>query len=65
MTNCLEPKLVLLQYDFENLVGSGFYTINITGGEGRFIGAKGILTFSETNVLSPDPTAPINGWMNK
>ena len=53
-------------YDFENLVGTGSYTININGGEGKFSGAKGILTFSETNVLSPDPTAPIKGtWLVK
>jgi hypothetical protein len=51
-------------YDFENLVGSGSYTITITGGKGKFRGAKGLLKFSETNVLSPDPTAPIKGtWL--
>lgn len=48
-------------YDFENLVGSGSYTIIITGGEGRFRGAKGILKFSEASLLSPDPAAPIKG----
>jgi hypothetical protein len=48
-------------YDFENLVGSGAYTIKITGGAGKFLGVKGILTFVEKNVLSPDPTAPIKG----
>lgn len=51
-------------YDFEKLVGSGFYTITIAGGEGKFHDAKGTLTFSETNILSPDPTAPIKGtWL--
>ncbi len=54
------------EYDFENLKGKGYYTINIAGGEGRFTDAKGTLTFSETNVLSPDPTAPIEGiWLVK
>jgi hypothetical protein len=51
-------------YDFENLVGTGSYTITITGGKGKFRGAKGILKFSEASLLSPDPTAPIKGtWL--
>ena len=52
------------EYDFETLVGTGSYTINITGGAGKFRGVKGILTFTEKDVLSPDPTAPIKGtWL--
>lgn len=46
--------------DFENFVGTGSSTITITGGEGRFIGATGILNLLESNTFTPDPTAPIN-----
>jgi|SRR5919202_5549938 hypothetical protein len=53
-------------YDLDNLVGTGSDTITITGGEGRFSGAKGILKFSETSILSPDPTVPTKGtWFVK
>ena len=49
------------QFDFPNnqLVGSG--TETITGGSGRFNGATGTLTFSETEPLNADPTAPLKG----
>ncbi|HYX17754.1 MAG TPA: hypothetical protein VE944_26035 [Nostoc sp.] len=46
--------------DFENFVGTGSSTITITGGEGRFIGATGILNLLESDTFTPDPTAPIN-----
>jgi hypothetical protein len=45
--------------DFQNLVGNVSGTITITGGEGRFQGATGILTFVENNTFTEDPTAPI------
>lgn len=41
------------------LNGSG--TVTITGGEGIFSGASGILNFSETEPLNQDPTAPLRG----
>jgi len=46
--------------DFQNLVGNVSGTITITGGEGKFSGATGLLTFVENNTFTPDPTAPIN-----
>jgi hypothetical protein len=53
-------------YDLENLVGTGSDTITITGGEGRFLGARGILVFVETSILSQDPTAPAKAtWFVK
>jgi hypothetical protein len=47
--------------DFENqtLSGSGIQTV--TGGTGRFAGATGELSFIQTDILSPDPTAPSGG----
>lgn len=47
--------------DFENLTGSGFGTLTITGGEGRFSDATGTLSLSDSFTLSPDPTAPLRG----
>lgn len=49
--------------DFQNLVGNVLGTITITGGEGKFSGATGSLTFVENNTFTSDrdPTAPING----
>lgn len=47
--------------DFANLVGNSSGTINITGGEGRFSGAVGSLTFNENDTVNPDPTAPLRG----
>lgn len=47
--------------DFQNLVGNVSGTITVTGGEGKFSGATGTLTFVENNTFSPNPTAPING----
>ncbi|MBR8837449.1 MAG: hypothetical protein DSM106950_26420 [Stigonema ocellatum SAG 48.90 = DSM 106950] len=49
------------QFDFPNnqLVGSG--TETITGGSGRFSGATGTLTFTESEPLDADPTAPLKG----
>jgi hypothetical protein len=41
------------------LDGTG--TITITGGSGRFVGANGILNFSESEPLEQDPTAPLRG----
>lgn len=41
------------------LDGTG--TITITGGSGRFVGATGILNFSESEPLDQDPTAPLRG----
>lgn len=46
--------------DFKNLVGNVLGTITIAGGEGKFSGATGSLTFVENNTFTPDPTAPIN-----
>ena len=46
--------------DFQNLVGNISGTITITGGEGKFSGATGTLTFVENNILNLDPTAPIS-----
>ena len=45
--------------NFKDLVGTGFGTLTITGGKGRFIGASGTLDLLENAILSPDPTAPI------
>lgn len=47
--------------DLQNLTASAFGTITITGGTGRFNGAAGTLTLSDSYTLSPDPTAPIIG----
>lgn len=48
--------------DLENLTGKGFGTLNITGGEGLFTNATGILDFSETDTLNPDPSVlSLNG----
>lgn len=47
--------------DLQNLTGSAFGTITITGGTGRFNGAEGTLTLSDSYTISPDPTAPIIG----
>ena len=44
--------------DLENLVRRGSATITITGGEGRFRGATGILDLSTNDPLTSDPTAP-------
>lgn len=41
------------------LDGTG--TITITGGSGRFVGATGVLNFSETEPLAQDLTAPLKG----
>jgi hypothetical protein len=46
--------------DFQNLVGNVSGTITVTGGEGKFSGATGTLTFVENNTFTSDPTAPIN-----
>ena len=43
--------------DFENLTGGGSGTVTITGGEGLFTGATGILDFSEQDIINPDPNA--------
>ena len=48
--------------DFENRTAQGFGTLNITGGEGIFTNATGILDFSETDILNPDPNVlSLNG----
>lgn len=47
--------------DFQNLTGSGSGTLVITGGEGIFSGATGVLDFFENDTISPDPTDPIRG----
>jgi hypothetical protein len=47
--------------DFQNLIGNVADTITITGGEGKFSGATGTLTFVENNAISPNPTAPMKG----
>jgi hypothetical protein len=47
--------------DFQNVVGNISGTITVTGGEGKFSGATGTLTFVGNNTISPDPTAPTNG----
>lgn len=41
------------------LNGSG--TVTITGGEGRFAGATGFFSFTESEPLNTDPTAPLRG----
>ncbi|GAB1542241.1 hypothetical protein NUACC21_49150 [Scytonema sp. NUACC21] len=46
--------------DFQASVGNISGNITITGGEGRFSDATGILTFVENNTFNSDPTAPIN-----
>ncbi|MBW4599705.1 MAG: hypothetical protein KME29_08825 [Calothrix sp. FI2-JRJ7] len=47
--------------DFQNLVGNVSDTITITGGEGKFNGATGTLTFVENNTISPNPTTMMKG----
>ena len=46
------------QIDFKNLTAAGSGIINITGGEGIFTGASGILDFSEDDIVNPEPTFP-------
>ena len=41
--------------DFQNLNGTATGNFNITGGEGRFVGATGIFTFLENDTLNADP----------
>lgn len=48
-------------FDFPNNVLFGTGTINITGGEGKFSGANGIINFTEIEPLNADPTAPLVG----
>jgi hypothetical protein len=46
----------------ENLTGQGFGTLTITGGEGLFANATGVLDFTETDTLNPDPNVlSLNG----
>ncbi|MBD2532537.1 PEP-CTERM sorting domain-containing protein [Nostoc flagelliforme FACHB-838] len=47
--------------DFVNLRGSGSGSLIITGGEGIFRGATGILDFFENDTISPNPNDPIRG----
>lgn len=47
--------------DFEQQTLSGTGTQTVTGGTGRFAGATGELTFRQTDVLNPNPTAPSIG----
>ncbi|MFN6498790.1 MAG: PEP-CTERM sorting domain-containing protein [Nostoc sp. DedQUE01] len=47
--------------DFVNLRGSGSGSLIITGGEGIFTGATGILDFFENDTISPNPNDPIRG----
>lgn len=48
--------------DQETLTGQGFGTLNITGGEGLFANATGVLDFTETDTLNPDPNVlSLNG----
>lgn len=47
--------------DFQNLVGAGYGALYITGGEGIFTGASGVLDFFENDTISPDPNDPIRG----
>ncbi len=44
--------------DFQNLSGTSTGSFIITGGEGRFVGATGIFSFLENDILGADPTAP-------
>lgn len=47
--------------DFQQQTLSGTGTQTVTGGTGRFAGATGELTFRQTDVLNPNPTAPSSG----
>lgn len=47
--------------DIENLTASAAGILTITDGEGKFSGAKGTLTLSDSYTISPDPTAPLIG----
>ncbi|ARV57822.1 hypothetical protein BZZ01_03500 [Nostocales cyanobacterium HT-58-2] len=49
--------------DFNTLKVTNFGTINITGGEGRFKGATGILSFTELGQQSTDPNIPYRGTL--
>jgi hypothetical protein len=45
-------------FNFEEGIVTGSSTINITGGEGQFRSAQGILGLFINNTINPDPTAP-------
>ena len=47
--------------DFETFTATAQGIFTITGGEGQFRGATGILDFSEVDQLSLDPTVPLTG----
>ncbi|OKH51306.1 hypothetical protein NIES2101_18985 [Calothrix sp. HK-06] len=47
--------------DSANGVLNGSGTVTITGGEGRFAGATGLFSFTESEPLNEDPTAPLRG----
>ena len=47
--------------DITNFTGSGVGTLTITSGEGRFSGATGTLSLTDSYTISPDPTAPLIG----
>lgn len=47
--------------DSANGVLNGSGTVTITGGEGRFAGATGLFSFTESEPLNADPTAPLRG----
>jgi hypothetical protein len=48
-------------FDFQTFTVSGEGTIDITGGAGKFTGATGTLSFTESGNFDPNPTAPILG----
>ncbi len=48
-------------FDFPNNLLSGTGTVTITGGSGRFSGATGTLSFTETESLDQPPNAPLKG----
>lgn len=45
-------------FNFEEGIVKGSSTINITGGDGQFRSAQGILGLFINNTINPDPTAP-------
>lgn len=47
--------------DYENLTAQGSGILNITGGEGIFNGASGVLDFSENDIVPLDPSDPLIG----